>query len=62
MLLGLLYRIIGDFSSYIGDIGDIGGTTMAGLLTQRWMSGMKPMSSMRSASSSTRYFRLAKLT
>ena len=22
MLLGLLYRIIGDFSSYIGDIGD----------------------------------------
>ena len=29
MLLGLLYRIIGDFSSYIGDIGDIGGTTMA---------------------------------
>ena len=28
MLLGLLYRIIGDFFSYIGDIG---GTTMAGL-------------------------------
>ena len=32
MLLGLLYRIIGDYFSYIGDIGDIGdigGTTMA---------------------------------
>ena len=26
MLLGLLYRIIGDYFSYIGDIG---GTTMA---------------------------------
>jgi len=25
-LLGLLYRIIGDFFSYIGDIGDIGDT------------------------------------
>ena len=32
MLLGLLYRIIGDFFSYIGDIGDIGGTTMAAIL------------------------------
>ena len=32
MLLGLLYRIIGDYFSYIGDIGDIGGTTMAGLV------------------------------
>ena len=31
MLLGLLYRIIGDFFSYIGDIGDIGDTIMAGL-------------------------------
>ena len=24
--MGLLYRIIGDFFSYIGDIGDIGDT------------------------------------
>ena len=31
MLLGLLYRIIGDYFSYIGDIGDIGDTTMAAL-------------------------------
>ena len=29
--MGLLYRIIGDFFSYIGDIGDIGDTTMAGI-------------------------------
>ena len=28
MLLGLLYRIIGDFFSYIGDIGD---TTTPGI-------------------------------
>ena len=27
--MGLLYRIIGDFFSYIGDIGDIGDTIMA---------------------------------
>ena len=31
MLLGLLYRIIGDFFSYKGEIGDIGGTTMAAI-------------------------------
>ena len=36
MLLGLLYRIIGDFFSYIGDIGDIGGTTMAGIDQGVW--------------------------
>ena len=30
MLLGLLYRIIGDYFSYIGAIG---GTTMAALAT-----------------------------
>ena len=29
--MGLLYRNIGEFFSYIGDIGDIGGTSMAGI-------------------------------
>ena len=32
--MGLLYRIIGDFFSYIGDIGDIGDTPTPEIDTQ----------------------------